>query len=65
MAASQHHRVASQTASLAQIIPGKMELGKKPGKMELPADKVAHEATDGSKEKNLATVEGHGHLRWR
>jgi hypothetical protein len=47
-----------------------MELGKKsgktePGKMELPADEVEHEAMNGSKEKNLATVKGHGHLRWR
>jgi hypothetical protein len=46
-----------------------MELGKKSGKtelgkMELPVDEVAHEATDGSKEKNLATVEERGHLRW-
>jgi hypothetical protein len=44
-----------------------MELGKKsgktePGKMELPTDKVAHEAMNGSKEKNPTTVKGRGHL---
>jgi hypothetical protein len=42
-----------------------MELGKKSRKMELSVDEVAHEATDGSKEKNLDTVKGRGHVWWR